>query len=150
LLDILARHPDCYFQVFTNGQLITDDVARRLRQIGNVTPLVSIEGNEIISDERRGRLDVFSRSMAGLQHCLDNKLLTGVCTSLCPTNIDALLPEAWIARLIAMRVMYCWFHVSRPVGPNSHPQLALSPEQQLKARGFVVEMRAAKPIGIID
>ena len=23
LLDILAKHPDCYFQIFTNGQLIT-------------------------------------------------------------------------------------------------------------------------------
>ena len=29
LLDMLAGHPDCYFQVFTNGQFITDDRARR-------------------------------------------------------------------------------------------------------------------------
>ena len=28
LLDLFAAHPDCYFQVFTNGQLITDDIAR--------------------------------------------------------------------------------------------------------------------------
>src|SRR5262245_43665199 len=27
LLDMLAAHPDCYFQVFTNGQFITNDVA---------------------------------------------------------------------------------------------------------------------------
>src|SRR6202034_4916337 len=26
LLDLLAAHPDCYFQVFTNGQFITDKV----------------------------------------------------------------------------------------------------------------------------
>ena len=25
LLDMLAAHPDCYFQVFTNGQFITDE-----------------------------------------------------------------------------------------------------------------------------
>ena len=31
LLDLFAAHPDCYFQVFTNGQLITDEVARRAR-----------------------------------------------------------------------------------------------------------------------
>src|SRR5213594_1888735 len=35
LLDLLAAHPDCYFQVFTNGQFITDKVAARLREIGN-------------------------------------------------------------------------------------------------------------------
>ena len=27
LIDIFAPHPDCYFQVFTNGQLITDEIA---------------------------------------------------------------------------------------------------------------------------
>ncbi|MDQ3815698.1 MAG: radical SAM protein, partial [Armatimonadota bacterium] len=41
LLDMLAAHPDCYFQIFTNGQLITDEVARELRRIGNATPLIS-------------------------------------------------------------------------------------------------------------
>ena len=39
LLDLFAAHPDCYFQVFTNGQLITDEVARQLARLGNVTPL---------------------------------------------------------------------------------------------------------------
>ena len=27
LLEMLAEHPDCYFQIFTNGQFITDDKA---------------------------------------------------------------------------------------------------------------------------
>jgi hypothetical protein len=31
-----------------------------------------------------------------------------------------------------------------------HPELALTPAQQIRARRFVVEMRAKKPIGIID
>src|SRR6266513_6319759 len=47
LLEILGQHPDCYFQVFTNGHFITDGVARKLREFGNVTPLISVEGNEI-------------------------------------------------------------------------------------------------------
>ena len=150
LLEILAAHPDCYFQVFTNGHLITDEVAKELRRLGNITPLISVEGSEIVSDERRGRLGVLSKTMIGLENCLANKLLTGVCTSLCQTNIDDLLTEAWVDRLIAMGVMYCWFHVYRPVGPDANPQLSLSPEQQRRARKFVVEMRAQKPIGIID
>ncbi|MGH7140410.1 MAG: radical SAM protein, partial [Pirellulales bacterium] len=150
LLEILAAHPDCYFQVFTNGHLITDEVAKELRAMGNVTPLVSVEGSEIVSYERRGRPGVLSKTMIGLQNCLANKLLTGVCTSLCQTNIDDLLTETWVDRLISMGVMYCWFHVYRPVGPYANAQLALTPEQQRRARQFVVDMRAAKPIGIID
>lgn len=150
LLEILGQHPDCYFQVFTNGQLITDDVAKQLRQLGNVTPLVSVEGTELVSDQRRGRSGVLTKTMDGLQNCLNNKLLTGVCTSLCQTNIDDLLTEAWVDRLIEMGVMYLWYHVYRPVGPDANPQLALTPDQQRRARRFVVEMRVKKPIGIID
>lgn len=150
LLEILEGHPDCYFQVFTNGQFITEDKAKRLRRLGNVTPLISVEGNEIISDQRRGRPDVWSKTMQGIQNCLKNKVFTGVCTSLCQTNIDDLLTEKWIDRLIEMGVMYTWFHVYRPMGPEANPQLCLTPEQQLQARKFVVEMRAKKPIVIID
>src|SRR3954470_5975296 len=83
LLDLLAEHPDAYFQVFTNGQFITDKVARRLRQIGNATPLISIEGREIVSDERRGKKDVLSKTMRGLDACLRERILTGVATSVC-------------------------------------------------------------------
>src|SRR5262249_48335419 len=150
LIDMLAAHPDSYFQVFTNGQFITDDKARRLRQLGNVTPLISVEGNEVISDQRRGRSGVLSKSMQGIHNAVKNKLFTGVCTSLCQTNINDLLTEEWIDRLIDMGVMYTWFHVYRPMGPQANPELCLTPAQQLEARKFVVEMRAKKPIVIID
>jgi MoaA/NifB/PqqE/SkfB family radical SAM enzyme len=149
LMEILGRHPDCYFQVFTNGHFITDEVAANLRRLGNVTPLVSVEGNEFISDQRRGRPSVLSQTMAGLEACLRHKVMTGVCTSLCQTNFD-LLSEAWLDRLIEMGVFYCWFHVYRAVGPAATPELCLTPEQQQAARKFVVEMRAKKPIVIID
>jgi MoaA/NifB/PqqE/SkfB family radical SAM enzyme len=149
LMQIFANHPDCYFQVFTNGQFITDEIARELRKLGNVTPLISIEGNEIVSDERRGRGDVFSKSMEGIQNCLKHKVLTGVCTSLCQTNFE-LLSEKWLDRLISMGVMYTWFHIYRVIGPDANPQLALTPEQQIEVRKFVVNMRAKKPIIIID
>ncbi len=150
LIEMLAAHPDCYFQVFTNGQFITDAKAKELRRLGNVTPLISVEGNEIVSDERRGRAGVFSKTMAGVHNCLKNKVFTGVCTSLCQTNIDDLLTEKWVDRLIEMGVLYTWFHVYRPMGPDANPQLCLTPEQQLRARRFVVEMRAKKPIVIVD
>src|ERR671924_988444 len=86
LLDMLAEHPDCYFQVFTNGQFITDERARRMRQLGNVTPLVSVEGNEVVSDVRRGRPGVLNKTLEGVRNCLKHRVFTGVCTSLCQTN----------------------------------------------------------------
>ncbi|TLD71790.1 radical SAM protein [Phragmitibacter flavus] len=150
LLDLLAQHPDCYFQVFTNGQMITEKTAKSLRQLGNATPLVSIEGTSTVSDERRGNKNVLNRTLRGLQNCLDEKLLTGVATSLCQSNVDDLLTESWLDKLIDMGVHYTWFHTYRPVGPKINANLALSPEQIKKVRRFVVNMRAKKPIAIVD
>lgn len=150
LLDLLAAHPGCYFQIFTNGQFITEKVATRLRELGNATPLVSIEGFEQSSDERRGNKEVLNRTLRGLDHCLKAGLLTGVATSVCQTNIEELLTEAWLRQLVARGVHYVWYHTYRPVGPKMNPQLALRPDQLVRVRKFVVEMRAKVPIAIID
>jgi len=150
LLDFLEQHPDCFFQIFTNGQLITDKVAKRLREIGNSTVLVSIEGTEVASDERRGKSKVLSRTLKGLDHLIENKILTGVATSLCQTNIDDLLTEEWLQQLIDRGVHYAWYHTYRPVGPKIHPELALRPDQARKVRQFVVDMRSKLPLALID
>ena len=150
LFDILAAHPDCYFQVFTNGQAITQDTAKKLRALGNVTPLVSIEGSNVVSDERRGSQGVFDKSMRGLENCLRERLITGVATSVCQSNIDDLLSEKWLRELIRLGAHYVWFYTYRPVGGRSNPQLALSQEQLVRVRRFVTEMRAKLPIGIVD
>ncbi|MFM8538953.1 MAG: radical SAM/SPASM domain-containing protein [Planctomycetaceae bacterium] len=150
LFDLLEAHRDCYFQIFTNGQLITPEVAARLQRIGNATPLVSIEGDAAVSDVRRGNRRVLDRTLRGLEHCVEARLLTGVATSLCQSNIDQLLTEAWLDRLVELGVHYTWFHGYRPVGPESSPELALAPDQLLAVRRFVVAMRAKKPIAIVD
>ena len=150
LLDLLAAHPDCYFQVFTNGQFITEKIAKRLREIGNVTPLISIEGRKFTSDERRGKKDVFNRTLRGLDNCLREKILTGVASSVCQSNIDELLTEEWLRELIARGVHYVWFHSYRPMGPKPNFQLALRPDQLVRIRRFVTDMRTKVPIAIID
>ena len=150
LLKIFEQNRDVYFQVFTNGHFITDEVAAKLREYGNVTPLISVEGSEIISDTRRGRDGVLNQTMKGLETALKHNLLVGVCTSVCKSNIDDLVNEKWVDRLIEMGVMYCWFHIYRPVGPEPNEQLSLNSEEQRRVRQFVVDTRATKPIVVID
>ncbi|MEQ8836401.1 MAG: radical SAM/SPASM domain-containing protein, partial [Lacipirellulaceae bacterium] len=150
ILKIFRQHPKCYFQVFTNGHFITDDVAAELRKCGNVTPLISVEGTEIVSDERRGGAEVLNKTMQGIHNCVKHNIVTGVCTSVCKTNLDDLVNEAWVDRLIELGVLYMWYHTYRPMGPEPNEALALSPEEQLRIRKFVVEMRVKKPIAIVD
>ena len=150
LMRILKEHPDCYFQIFTNGHAITDKVASELRKLGNATPLISVEGTEAVSDVRRGRKGVLNRTLAGIEASIRNRLITGVASSVCQSNFNDLVKESWINYLIDKGVHYAWFHTYRPVGPVANSQLALDPEQGLELRKFIIEMRNRKPIGIID
>jgi hypothetical protein len=88
--------------------------------------------------------------MRGLEHCLRARLLTGVATSVCQSNIDELLTGQWLQELIDRGAHYVWYHTYRPVGPKMNAQLALRPDQLVRVRKFVVEMRAKMPIAIID
>jgi len=150
IIDVLAAHPDCYFQIFTNGHLIDERMAKELRRVGNATPLISVEGDEIVSDVRRGRSDVLSKTMLGIDACRRQRLITGVASSVCQSNIDALVNDVWLRRLIDLKVHYAWFHTYRVVGPEPNPELALSPEQVVDIRRYVVKARSRLPIAIVD
>jgi MoaA/NifB/PqqE/SkfB family radical SAM enzyme len=149
LFDILAAHPDCYFMLFTNGHFISNEVAARLRQLGNASPLISIEGSATVSDDRRGGPNVYERTLAGLENCRRHKLIIGAATSVCQTNIE-LVSEGWLRRLISEGVHYAWYYTYRPVGPHPSPHLALTPEQMLQVRRLIVNLRKQLPIGIVD
>jgi hypothetical protein len=73
-----------------------------------------------------------------------------VASSLCRSNLDTLLTEDWLRRLVDLGVHYAWFHGYRPVGPEASPELALSPDELVRVRRFVVEQRAKQPIVIVD
>lgn len=150
LIRILDAHRDCYFQIFTNGHFLTDEVAAELRRVGNATPLISVEGTEAISDERRGGKRVLKKTLAGIETAVRHRLITGVASSICRTNYDDLVRDEWVDRLIELGVHYAWFHTYRPVGPKANPDLALTPEQVVATRRFVVNTRNEKPIAFVD
>ena len=52
---LFERQSDVFFQVYTNGSLIDRTTARRLAELGNVLPCISVEGLEQETDARRGQ-----------------------------------------------------------------------------------------------
>ena len=150
IFDVIAQHPDCYFQIFTNGTMLTDEVAEKMRELGNITPLISFEGDESVSDERRGGKDVFNKTVNALRACRKSGLIFGTATSVCNNNIDALVSDSFVNQMIAEGVHYIWYYIYRPVGVDPAPELALNEEEILRLRRFIVDARCRFPIGIVD
>ena len=54
LLDLTAQTPEILFLLFTNATLIDDAVVRKLKAQPHVVPILSLEGDEALTDARRG------------------------------------------------------------------------------------------------
>ena len=150
LIDIFQQHSDCYFQLFTNGTLLTEEVAFELRKAGNVTPLISIEGLEAESDRRRQANEVYQRTLRGVRACRKAGLIFGMAASICKNNYDELVSRQHIERVAREGAAYLWYYIYRPVGAEPHPEQALTQEQILGLRQFLVRERLNAPVVLID
>lgn len=150
LWDVLRQHPDCYFQVFTNGTLLTEEHAKTMRRLGNVTPLISLEGLERVSDERRGGRNVYSGALRGIEHCVRQKLFTGIASSICQSNFDELVNPGFVRQVMNLGASYLWYYMYRPSGMDPHVELALKKHQVFKLRRFLVEERCRTPLMLVD
>lgn len=149
LWPIFERHRDCYFQVITNGMSFNEANARRLRDAGNVTPLVSIDGWSANNDERRGE-GVFEVADRGLDQLRKNKILFGIATTITSKNMDEVLSDEYLQHFIKKGALYIWYYVYRPVGEHSHPEYCVSREQMIELRKRMIAQRRKHPILIID
>lgn len=150
LLTLFRNNPKAYFQLYTNGTMFDAKLARELAALGNVTPLISIEGMETESRRRRGRDDVFARSMAGLDEAVKAGLFTGVTASINMKNFDELVSREYLDFLVSKGVHYIWYFIYRPCGPDPEYENALDREHVLKLRQFLVEQRRTAKIVILD
>lgn len=150
LLDLFEAHRDAYFVLFTNGTLLDAETAAKLRRCGNVTPLISIEGLEQESDARRGGTGVYGSALEALRYCHENRLFTGVASSITRNSLDDLACDRFIGEMARRGAHYLWYYIYRPVGPDPSPERALNADEILRLRRFIVDARLRAPLIIVD
>ena len=150
VMTLIANNPQAYFQLFTNGTLFDEKTCARFAKLGNVTLIISIEGMETESRLRRGRDDVFAKSIAGLEAAVKAKLFTGVAASINRNNYDELVSTEYLDFLVKKGVHYIWYYIYRPCGSSPEPERALDVEQIVGLRQFIVEQRRTAKLMIID
>ena len=146
---ILKGHPDCYFQIITNGLFFDRETVQKLKAHGNVTPLVSLDGLGSFNDQRRGE-GVYNKILDGLAELKRQKLLFGIATVVTAQNFENVLSDDYVRQIIDFGAQYLWFYVFRPSGSNPSHELALTQEQIIEVRRRILTLRKRQPIIIID
>lgn len=146
---IFERHSDCYFQVITNGMVFTPENVRRLKKLGNVTPLISVDGFEAQNDLRRGT-GVFKALSEGLDRLRAARQLFGIATTATGLNMQEVMSDDYVRFFIDKGAMYLWYYVYRPMSDQPHPEYCVSKEQLVWMRKRLLELRRKHPILLID
>lgn len=146
---IIERHPECYFQIITNGKMLSEENAAKIRKLGNISPLISIDGLEATNDLRRGA-GSYADAIAACGRLKKEKILYGVATVLTGANMDEALSEEYIQKFIDLGAMYLWYYVFRSVGEDPAPELCIDPERMTELRKRMLKLRRKMPIILID
>jgi MoaA/NifB/PqqE/SkfB family radical SAM enzyme len=148
--DVYRRHHDVLFQVFTNGTLIDREAAHRLGKLGNVIPVISIEGFEEETDARRGR-GVFRRIMGAMDNLREAGVAFGFSSMVTRGNVETIVSDEFNDMLIAEGCFYGWHFLYIPVGQNPDPSLMPTAEQRERMRlQGAARIRSQKPLFAMD
>ncbi len=149
IIELAKKHDDAMFLAFTNGTLIDEEFAKKMLEIKNFVPAISIEGHEIENDARRGS-GTFNRVLKAMEILKANDLPFGVSCCTTSENTESILSEDFIDEMISRGAKFAWFFTYMPVGENASPELMISAEQRRYMYEKIREFRKTKPIFTID
>jgi MoaA/NifB/PqqE/SkfB family radical SAM enzyme len=132
LLDAMAKHEDCFFQVYTNGTLIDEAMAERFARLGNIFPAISVEGLRERTDQRRGQgvFDEILKAMANLRRV---GVPFGISITATRLNADEILSEEFLDFFFAQQgALMGWIFQYMPIGRSFTLELMVTPEQRLR------------------
>jgi MoaA/NifB/PqqE/SkfB family radical SAM enzyme len=149
LLDLYAKYPKVFFHIYTNGVLIDKNTAKRLGELGNVAPMISIEGFEETTDRRRGK-GTFRKLMEVMDNLRQEGVFFGFSVTTTRFNVEEVTSDEFINLMIEKGCMNGWYFNFVPVGIDPNPELMPTPEQRNFSRKRIYKIRNSRPIFVVD
>lgn len=118
--DVLAAAgeiPEVLFPIFTNGTMFDDDYIELFKKHRNLVPVLSIEGQEEKTDERRGK-GIYHKLAAAMEQMETNKILFGASVTVTTDNIKEVTSEAFLQSLERSGCKVVFFVEYVPVSQN--------------------------------
>jgi MoaA/NifB/PqqE/SkfB family radical SAM enzyme len=149
LLDFAQENKDAYFQVFTNGTLLDEEMIAALAEVGNVAPMLSLEGTPEQTNRRRGS-GVHEQVLEIMDGLGEAGVLFGYSVTVARNNWRTLISDEFVDPLIAKGAMLSWHFLYMPVGRDPSTELMLTPAERNEFRLGINHVRDTKPIFPVD
>lgn len=95
VIEAAGEYPDILFPVFTNGTLLDDEYIRLFDKKRNLVPVLSIEGRQEKTDERRGD-GIYARLKSAMERIQRNHLIFGASVTATTANLREITGKAFL------------------------------------------------------
>ena len=146
VMEEAARHPAILFPVFTNGTMLDDDMLRLFEKNRNLIPIISIEGDESLTDTRRGA-GVYKTTMDAMHRLHNKKLLFGASITVTNNSLSTVTDHAFVDSL---KEKGCKATIYVEYVPIEKPELALDESDRKELAKKVSLLRDQKEMIIIS
>jgi len=111
LFNILKKHSDVGFMMYTNGTLIDDVMADRMLEVGNISPAISLEGFKDSTDARRGA-GTYDKIMDAMDRLHKRGIAFGISLTVTRQNAEELFgTDDFIDHMVEKGALYgLFFH----------------------------------------
>lgn len=129
ILKLAKEFPHSAFHIFTNASLIDAEFCEQVKEVGNISFAVSLEGFEDANDARRGE-GTFKEITSAMKLMKQHHI--GFACSVCYTsqNYKIVTSDAFLKMLIQLGAFHVWYFHYMPIGRDAAPELLLSHEQR--------------------
>lgn len=132
LLDMVEKHSSNLFMVYTNGTLITEETARRMAQLGNISPAISVEGFEEDTDFRRGK-GVHRKIMQAFENLRKHGVPFGISTTPTKHNWKTITSDKFVDLYFEKEgAVYGWMFQYMPIGRGGSTGLMVPPAERVE------------------
>ncbi len=137
-----AQHKNILFPVFTNGTYLHEQYLDVLDENRNLIPIISIEGDEKITDERRGE-GVYKKVTEAMQSIKEREMIFGASVTVTTENINEVYSDEFLDKLYSLGCKAVIYVEFVPVTDES-VHLAPTEKEQAYMRKAVKQLRRRK------
>jgi MoaA/NifB/PqqE/SkfB family radical SAM enzyme len=149
LFPTLERQHDVYFQIYTNGTLIDEKTADELARVGNAMPVISVEGFEQWTDERRGK-GTFQKIMTAMRNMRERGVPFGISVTVTRENNELVVGEDFVRFWYEQGAWLGWYFNYVPIGTEPDMSLMPTAEQRRWRRREFERVRTRVPMLVSD
>ena len=143
VLEAAGKKSNILFPIFTNGTFLGEKVFQLLDRCRNLVPVISIEGDQALTDARRGE-GVYGKIVSNMEALQKQGLLFGCSITVTTENLDEVLSDAFVSSL-AMRGCKAVFYIEFVPVTDEARQLAPGDAEREQIREGITRLRAAHP-----